>query len=98
MVPSCGVQLKLSQASLEVQKQLAEQQREEAVATVTELEAQLAAIGSEIATHMQVRAVFRPAGTPSHAVWPDVCVDEPHMCRGSVHPPARRQVENLHKW
>jgi hypothetical protein len=48
-------QLKLSHASLEVQKQLAEQQREEALATVTELEAQLADIGAEIATHMQVR-------------------------------------------
>lgn len=46
-------QLKLSHASLEVQKQLAEQQRDEAVATVTELEAQLAAIGAEIASHMQ---------------------------------------------
>lgn len=59
MVRPCGVQLKLSQASLEVQKELAEQQREEAVATVTELEAQLAAIGAEIATHMQVRAVLQ---------------------------------------
>lgn len=49
------VQLRLSQASLEVQKQLAEQQRDGALATVAELEAQLADIGAEIATHMQVR-------------------------------------------
>jgi hypothetical protein len=54
-----ALQLRLSQASLEVQKQLAEQQREEALATVTELEAQLADIGAEIATHMQVERVQR---------------------------------------
>lgn len=50
-----AAQLKLSHASLEVQKQLAEQQRGEALATVAELETQLADIGAEIATHMQVR-------------------------------------------
>lgn len=48
------MQLRLSYASLEVSKQLAEQQREDALATVTELEGQLADIGAEIATHMQV--------------------------------------------
>jgi len=54
---SCTVllQLKLSYAALDVQKQLAEQQRDEALSTVAELEAQLAEIGAEIATHMQVR-------------------------------------------
>lgn len=46
-------QLKLSYAALDVQKQLAEQQRDEALSTVAELEAQLAEIGAEIATHMQ---------------------------------------------
>lgn len=51
---SSKLQLKLSHAALEVQKQVAEQQREEAVATVLDLEAQLAEIGAEIATHMQV--------------------------------------------
>lgn len=48
-------QLKLSHAALDVQKQLAEQQRDKALSTVSELEAQLAEIGVEIATHMQVR-------------------------------------------
>lgn len=47
-------QAKLSHAALEVQKQLAEQQRGEALLMVSELEAQLADIGAEIATHMQV--------------------------------------------
>eukprot|EP00878_Enallax_costatus_P011998 GHUV01012526.1.p1 GENE.GHUV01012526.1~~GHUV01012526.1.p1 ORF type:complete len:590 (+),score=213.14 GHUV01012526.1:1233-3002(+) len=40
-------------AALQVQKQLAERAREEAAATVAELEAQLEEIGAEIADHMQ---------------------------------------------
>lgn len=41
-------------AALQVQKQLADRGREEAEATVAELEAQLEDIGEEIANHMQV--------------------------------------------
>ena len=68
------VQLKLSHASLEVQKQLAEQQYEEALATVSVLEGQLADIGAEIATHMQVGLVVlhSPAWGP--------CLDDRVAC------------------
>jgi hypothetical protein len=54
------MQLKVSHAALEVQKRLAEQQREAALETVTDLEAQLADIGAEIATHMQVGTLHTP--------------------------------------
>lgn len=67
--PPCPavVQLKLSHASLEVQKQLAEQQCEEALATVSVLEGQLADIGAEIATHMQVGLVV--LHSPAWGAW-----------------------------
>lgn len=49
-----ALQLKMSQAALAVQKQVAEQQRADAMAMVSELEEQLENIGAQIATHMQV--------------------------------------------
>jgi hypothetical protein len=63
------VQLRLSYASLEVQKQLAEQQREDALATVTELEGQLADIGAEIASHMQVRCLWASMNALACPLW-----------------------------
>lgn len=49
-----SLQARVRIAALQVQKQLAEQAREEAEATVAELEAQLEEIGAEIADHMEV--------------------------------------------
>lgn len=48
------LQARVQLAALQVQKQLAERARDEAAATVAELEAQLEEIGAEIADHMQV--------------------------------------------
>jgi hypothetical protein len=62
-------QLKLSTASLDVRRQLAESQRDAALESVADLEAQLEAIGADIAAHMQVGGRGRTGAVACRVLW-----------------------------